>query len=210
MDNFLFINVVITFVETRIKGKIDYDELAYAAGFSLYYIRERKIANAAFECSYTDKTLFIIGMEYGFNNADSFTRAFKRIVGVTPSEFRRMKVVIKRIKLCAGVYGIELPACLKASANYIGIDVSYDYTMAASGAAFRLTWDETEWNFFQDNPEFNRDITIDESGYFISEHWWDNMDTVAVMALVPTDSKKADIKTILNNAIEAMKGRKYC
>lgn len=126
MDNFLFINVVITFVETRVKGKIDYDELTYATGFSLSYIRElfakqmnkslyryileRKIANAAFECSYTDKTLLIIGMEYGFNNADTFTRAFKRIVGATPSEFRRMKVIIKRIKLCAGVYGVELPA----------------------------------------------------------------------------------------------------
>ncbi|MCM3701485.1 hypothetical protein [Paenibacillus macerans] len=66
MDNFLFINSVITFVETRIKGKFDYAELALATGFSLPYIRElfaskmnksiyryileRKIANAAFEC----------------------------------------------------------------------------------------------------------------------------------------------------------------
>lgn len=122
---FLFVNVVITFVETRIKGKIDYNELAAATGFSLPYVRElfagqtkkslyryileRKIANAAFECRYTSKTLFDIGMEYGFSNADSFTRAFKRTVGVTPSEFRKMKVNIKRIKLCAGVYGVELP-----------------------------------------------------------------------------------------------------
>lgn len=82
------------------KGKIDYDELAQVTGFSLPYIRElfvnqmnkslyryileRKIANAAFECCYTDKTFFAIGREYGFNNADTFTRAFKRIVGVTP------------------------------------------------------------------------------------------------------------------------------
>lgn len=122
---FLFVNVVITFVEARIKGRIDYKELAEATGFSLPYVRElftsntskslyryileRKIANAAFECSYTDKTLFTIGMEYGFNNADAFTRAFKRIVGVTPSEFRKMKVNMKRTKLCAGVYGVELP-----------------------------------------------------------------------------------------------------
>ncbi len=347
---FLFVNVVITFAEARIKGKIDYNELAEATGFSLPYVRElftsqtnkslyryileRKIANAAFECSYTDKTLFTIGMEYGFNNADAFTRAFKRIVGVTPSEFRRMKVKMKRIKLCAGVYGIELPAlnqneimkgvknmkiseedqaqgillgvprvqygpecltpfpaCLRACANYIGIDISYDYVMAASGAAFRLTWDETQWNlgnvdsiftyddpervyrqgieslgcsyslldresstkeefikfnksqidkgnpvialgiigppeaciitgyrnggdtllgwsFFQDNPEYNRDITFDEAGYYITQRWWDNPDTLAVMALEPTDAKKADIKTILTNAIDVMTGRK--
>ncbi len=38
------------------------------------------------------------------------------------------------------------PYCLYACANYMGINVTYDYTMAASGAAFRLTWDETSWN----------------------------------------------------------------
>jgi hypothetical protein len=40
MDNFLFINSVITFVETRMRGKIDYAESALATGFSLPYIRE--------------------------------------------------------------------------------------------------------------------------------------------------------------------------
>jgi hypothetical protein len=73
MDKFLLISSVIIFVETRIKGKIDYSELATATGFSLPYVRElfacnmnksqyrykleRKIANAAFECCYTDKSL---------------------------------------------------------------------------------------------------------------------------------------------------------
>lgn len=184
------------------------------------------------------------------------------------------------------------PSCVNACANYIGIDVTYDYIMAASGAAFRLTWDETQWNlgnvdtiftyddpervfrqgveaigcsfrvlgrekntqksefvtfikqqidkgnpvialgiigppeaciitgyrnggetllgwnFFQDNPEFNSGIAFDESGYFITEHWWDNPDTVAVMSVEPTDGNKADIKRILNNGIEAMAARK--
>lgn len=128
-DRFLFISAVITYIETRIKGKIDYDELARATGHSVPYVRElfsdimskslyryileRKIANAAYECIYTDKTLFAIGIEYGFNNADAFTRAFKRIVGVTPSKFRQMKVNIKRTKLCTGVFGIELPVLNK-------------------------------------------------------------------------------------------------
>lgn len=125
MDKFLFMNAVITFIETRIKRRIDYDELACEIGFSLPYIRElferqmgkslyryileRKIANAAFECRFSNRSLLCIGMNYGFNNADAFTRAFKRIVGVTPSDFRKMDVVMKRKKLCAGVYGMELP-----------------------------------------------------------------------------------------------------
>lgn len=185
------------------------------------------------------------------------------------------------------------PACVRSCANYMGIDASYDYVMAASGAAFRLTWDETGWNmgnvdsiftyddplrvfkqgiesvgcafnilgrekttkksdfidfikaqidkgnpviglgiigppeaciitgyrnggeallgwnFFQDNPEFNRDVKFDETGYFITDSWWDSPDTVAVMSLEPADGKKADVKTILENAVEAMIGRKY-
>lgn len=184
------------------------------------------------------------------------------------------------------------PSCLNACANYMGIDVTYDYTMAASGAAFRLTWDETEWNlgnvdtvftysdperiyrqgieaigchfnllnrkkdtqksefiafikeqidkgnpvialgmigppeacivtgyrdrgetllgwsFFQDNPEFNSDMSFDESGYFITERWWDNPDTIAVMSLEPANREMLDVKTILNNALEVMEGRK--
>lgn len=185
------------------------------------------------------------------------------------------------------------PACLKACANYLGIDVTYDYVMAASGAAFRLTWDERGWNlgnvdavftydepervfrqgiealgcsyrflgrdgstqksdfiafiksqidqgnpvialgiigppeaciitgyrnngeillgwnFFQDNPEFNRGVTFNESGYFITDSWWDNPETLGVMALEPVDGKRAEVKTILKNAIDAMTGRKH-
>lgn len=193
-------------------------------------------------------------------------------------------------------YGPEectpFPACLKSVANYIGIDVTYDYTMAASGAAFRLTWDEycwnlgnvdaiftyddpvrvfrqgieslgcsfkilgrdnnvkksdfidfiktqidkgfpiiamgiigppeaciitgyrdngetlLGWNFFQDNPEYNKGVTFDASGYFITNQWWENPDTLAVMAMEPNDTHKADVKTVIQNGIEAMTGRR--
>jgi len=47
-----------------------------------------------------------IAEKYGFNNPDTFTRAFRRVTGFTPSAFRKMKIHIGRIKLCAGVYGV--------------------------------------------------------------------------------------------------------
>jgi AraC-like DNA-binding protein len=37
-------------------------------------------------------------------------------------------------------YGTPFPACLKACLNYMGQDIDYTYIMAASGAAFRLRW----------------------------------------------------------------------
>lgn len=185
------------------------------------------------------------------------------------------------------------PRCLKACVNYLGMDVSYDYVMAASGAAFRLTWDTKSWNcgnvdtiftfddpskifrlgieslgceynligrtpktnksefndfikakidagmpiiargiigppetciitgyrdrgdtllgwnFFQDNPEFASGVTFDESGYFITDKWWENPNTNAVMSLGENTKGKFTPKMILQNAIEVMTGRKW-
>ena len=185
------------------------------------------------------------------------------------------------------------PRCLKACANYLGMDVSYDYVMAATGAAFRLTWDQkawnggnvdviytfddpskvyrvgieslgceynligrtrkTEkaefasfikekidggypcialgiigppeaciitgyrddgntllgWNFFQDNPEFARAVTFDEAGYFITDRWWENAETKAVMSLGEITGERFAPKTILQNAVEVMTGRSW-
>ncbi len=124
MNYFLTIWSVIVFVENRIQEKIDYSELEIATGFSLAHIRDvfvketgislsryilnRKIANASFEILYSRQNIFDIALKYGFSNHDTFTRAFKRVTGLTPIEFRKKRPAIGRIKLCAGVYGIGL------------------------------------------------------------------------------------------------------
>ena len=124
MNYFLTIWSVIVFVENRIQEKIDYSELEIATGFSLAHIRDvfvketgislsryilnRKIANASFEILYSRQNIFDIALKYGFSNHDTFTRAFKRVTGLTPIEFRKKLPAIGRIKLCAGVYGIGL------------------------------------------------------------------------------------------------------
>ncbi len=186
------------------------------------------------------------------------------------------------------------PMCVRACANYLGQDVPYHYVMAASGAAFRLTWDTSSWNggnvdiiftfddplksyrtamealgrgfhmierngkiqskkeafiafireridagipcialgiigppeaclitgyrengqvllgwnFFQDNPEFSAGTSLDDSGYFISRAWWDNPCTTAVMAMGGAASPEFGPQTVLQNAIEALTGRK--
>lgn len=122
MEYFLVIWSVITYVEKRIGTKIQYADLEKEIGFSLAHIRdifvkqtgrplsayilERRISNAAFEIAHTNKTLTTIAESYSFDNPDTFTRAFRRITGLTPSSFRKEKISIGRIKLCAGVYGV--------------------------------------------------------------------------------------------------------
>lgn len=126
MDYFVVICSVIIYVENRLKTDIQYTELEKETGFSIAHIRdifvkktekslsryilERKISNAAFEISHTNESLLTIAEKYGFKNPDTFTRAFKRIVGITPSEFRKKKITVGRIKLCAGAYGVGVTA----------------------------------------------------------------------------------------------------
>ncbi|MCX8129725.1 MAG: RNA polymerase subunit sigma-24 [Clostridia bacterium] len=195
------------------------------------------------------------------------------------------------------------PMCVKSCANYLGQDVSIDFLMASTGAAFRLTWDTTSWNggnvdvihtfdnpeeiyrlgvealgrefriitrtntscdvrfnsnnnsdnkndfinfiknqidkgspcialgivgppeaciitgyresgkillgwnFFQDAAEFATDVKIDESGYFISNKWWENNDTIAVISIGEKRKPQITNKAIIENAIKVMTGR---
>ena len=118
----LVISSIIVYVENRLETAILYSEIEKETGFSLAHIRdvfaqrtgrtlskyilERKICNAAFCISHTTESLLTIAEKFGFTNPDTFTRAFRRIVGITPSEFRKMKIPVGRIKLCTGVYGV--------------------------------------------------------------------------------------------------------
>ena len=51
-------------------------------------------------------------------------------------------------KVHYGAFGgiTPFPVCLKAVSDYLGDALEYTYAIVASGAAFRLVWDATEWN----------------------------------------------------------------
>ncbi|MNC17390.1 Transposon Tn10 TetD protein [compost metagenome] len=124
MDYSLMISSVIVFVENRLEERLDYRELEAEIGFSAVHIRQvfarhtgmplaryvrcRQIAHAAFDLIHTREKALDIGAKYGFPNPDSFTRAFRRVTGMTPQEFRNRRCAVGRIKLCAGVYGIGI------------------------------------------------------------------------------------------------------
>lgn len=121
MEYFSVIQSLISYMENRVKTKIDGRELEQVTGFSLPHVRAvfaggtgvplakyfqtRKIANAAFEVLHTDKALMDIALEYGFETYDTFTRAFRRVTGISPRVFRREGRHVGRIKLAAGTYG---------------------------------------------------------------------------------------------------------
>ena len=125
MNQYILIWSVCTFVEARVQEEIHPEELARQTGFSLAhirdvfrentgkslsrYIQERKIANAAQSLLFTDDKIMDIAIHYGYSGRTVFSRAFRRFTGYTPSQFRTEHPSITPIRLCAGVFGPDLP-----------------------------------------------------------------------------------------------------
>lgn len=60
------------------------------------------------------------------------------------------------------------------------------------------------WNCFQDNQEFAKNVTQDESGYFVTDGWWENESTVALIAVGERQQALAGHKEILANALHIL------
>jgi AraC-like DNA-binding protein len=60
------------------------------------------------------------------------------------------------------------------------------------------------WNCFQDNQEYAKNVGRDESGYFITDGWWENECTVALIAVGESQEPLASHKEILTNAIDIL------
>lgn len=116
---------VICYIESHITDdKLNHDELSGLIGYSWEHIRDmfrsdtghsiaryvkmRKIKRSALDLIHTDKTILDISLCYGFANPETYTRAFRSVTGMTPSEFRRLRPLVGKRELLTGVYGIEL------------------------------------------------------------------------------------------------------
>lgn len=53
------------------------------------YLRRRKLAFALKELRDSERNILDIALNYGFSSHEAFTRAFKALYGITPSEYRK-------------------------------------------------------------------------------------------------------------------------
>jgi AraC family transcriptional regulator len=111
MDSLSNMNKALAYIEEHLTGAIDYVEISriaycseyhfkrmfsFLAGISLSeYIRRRKLTLAAIELKNSDLRIIDIAIKYGYNSADSFSRAFQSMHGILPSVARSESAQIK-------------------------------------------------------------------------------------------------------------------
>lgn len=115
-------HALVNYVECHLEN-MNLGEMAKSFGFSEIYLRElfyrnvnmpimqycrrRRMIASAFELLYSDKNILTIALENGFSNPESYTRAFRKIFGMTPSRFRTERPLIGGMQLDVGVYGLD-------------------------------------------------------------------------------------------------------
>jgi len=103
------------YIEKNLTNNISYYDIAREAGISVphfyrlfkrltgdtvgAYIVRRKISMAANDLVDSNKSIVSIAFEYGFESHDVFTRAFRRVYGMSPSKYRESitPVPLKRL-----------------------------------------------------------------------------------------------------------------
>ena len=105
MDWITGIQNAINYIEEHLTEEIDYEIVAKEASCSSFYlqrifsilcgmtlgdyIRNRRLTLAGNELSAADDKVIDIALKYGYESPESFTRAFSRFHGVTPSEAKK-------------------------------------------------------------------------------------------------------------------------
>ena len=101
----------IQYIEDHITEDITVEDTAKSVGVSSFYfqkgfamlcgftvseyIRNRRLALAGNDLLVTDEKIIDIALKYGYDSPDSFTRAFTRFHGVTPTSVRKGEVLLK-------------------------------------------------------------------------------------------------------------------
>lgn len=143
------ISKAIEYIEENITTDISVEDIAkhvnispfyFQKGFSLLcgytimeYIRNRRLALAARELAADHAKVIDVAMKYGYDSPDSFTKAFSRFHGVTPSMVQKNNIMMKsfaplKIKLSLkGGYSMDYRLTKKDSFTVMGVMKKFSY-----------------------------------------------------------------------------------
>lgn len=149
MDWTASISEAITYIENNLTQDISAEDIAkhinistfyFQKGFRLLcgytiaeYIRNRRLALAAGELAADNARVIDVALKYGYDSPDSFTKAFTRFHGVTPSIVQKNKTFIKtfaplKITLSLkGGYMMDYRLTKKESFTVMGVHRTFSY-----------------------------------------------------------------------------------
>lgn len=106
--NFANIKNSLEYIDNHLDEPITFESIAKQFNFSPYYfhrmfsiivgksmtahIRDRRLMRACIQLVSTDDSIINIGLDNGYNSAQSFSRAFRDIYGMSPSEYRKQRL----------------------------------------------------------------------------------------------------------------------
>lgn len=116
-ETLVAIHRAIRFVEERLQTEVSVAEMAAAAGYSLFhfvrtfngvvqhtpydYLVRRRLSEAADQLQTGSEPVGETGLRYGFTSPEGFSRAFRRMFGVQPSQWRSAEPWRRRLRLPA-------------------------------------------------------------------------------------------------------------
>lgn len=125
MNYYERIQKAVDYIENHIYHQINLDDIAKEAFMSLAnlyriffaltghtvkeYIRNRRLFLASQEILNRKGSILSIALRYNFNSHEAFTRAFKKVIGTTPSSFRKQQLSYKfeRMNILDKYYDIQ-------------------------------------------------------------------------------------------------------
>ena len=128
----------------KIADKVLISPFYFQKGFSMLcgftvsdYIRQRRLTRAGSELVSTEEKIITIALKYGYDSPDSFTKAFTRFHGVTPTAVRKDGAMIKSfapLKISftlKGGYTMDYKIVEKEAFTVIGAWKKFPYENAA-------------------------------------------------------------------------------
>jgi len=109
LNNFCKIKDALEYIENHLDEPMSFKKLAQKFNFSPYYfhrmfsiivgktisayIRDRRLQLACIALTTTNNPVTNIGLDCGYDSAQSFSRTFKQIYGISPSEYRKQGLI---------------------------------------------------------------------------------------------------------------------
>lgn len=162
----------ISYIEENLTQKITMDDIAkhaclssfyFQKGFALLcgftvseYIRKRRLSLAGTELIQSNQKIIDIALKYGYDSPDSFTKAFTRFHGVTPTAVRKEAAMIKSyapLKInftLKGGYTMDYKIMEKEAFTVMGIQKTFEYENATMEVP----------KFWQEHFQMGRDKTV--------------------------------------------------